>query len=407
VSRAHQAIRCRMRCAHWDQGECCSCGWLPMSYRDQLAAKKAQARELLALASAPDVQWLVPVPSPRVGFRNKAKMVVSGSVADPVLGLDGVDLCDCPLYPPQLQSAFAAIKSFISTARLTPYQLGSIDAGKRKSKHSQRGELKYVIVTIAPTGQLMIRFVLRSFEAIDRIRKHLPELQTALPDAVVISVNIQSEHKAILEGEQEIVLTEQSALPMPLDLGGDTITLHLGPRAFFQTNTEIAARLYQTARQWANETNAQRIWDLYCGVGGFALACAGPGRRTLGIETSGEAIASARLSVAELEHRSRPSEQVDFEVGDAVQWVLLGKAQNKLPNPDLVIVNPPRRGIGRDLAAWLENSPTPWVIYSSCNPASLATDLTQMPSFRITKAQVLDMFPNTSHYEVIVLLQRN
>ena len=69
-------------------------------------------------------------------------------------------------------------------------------------------------------------------------------------------------------------------------------------------------------------------------------------------------------------------------------------------------MNPPRRGIGADLAAWLERSPAQWVLYSSCNAATLARDLTHMPSLRPTRVRLLDMFPQTTHFEVLTLLER-
>ena len=86
---------------------------------------------------------------------------------------------------------------------------------------------------------------------------------------------------------------------------------------------------------------------------------------------------------------------------DATQWAL-----EQSTVPDLVVVNPPRRGIGPDLAGWLEDSGVSHVVYSSCNAESLARDLALMPSLRAVEARVLDMFPHTTHYEVMVLLSR-
>src|SRR5690606_34844827 len=110
--------------------------------------------------------------------------------------------------------------------------------------------------------------------------------------------------------------------------------LHLRPASFFQTNTEIAAGLYRQARDWVDEAGAGSVWDLYCGVGGFALHVAAPGRTVHGIEISPAAIESARLSAAEA-----GLADVTFAVGDAMA-LPVGTA------PDVVIVNPPRRGLG-------------------------------------------------------------
>lgn len=113
----------------------------------------------------------------------------------------------------------------------------------------------------------------------------------------------------------------------------------------------------------------------------------------LGIEVEPHAVTSARASAAAM---GLPA---DFRVGDA------GMAQD-LPPPDLAILNPPRRGIGVELARWLEDSATRRVIYSSCNPATLARDLALMPSLRPDAARLFDMFPQTNHHEVMVHLSR-
>jgi len=246
------------------------------------------------------------------------------------------------------------------------------------------------LVTAAPTGDLMVRFVLRSTEAESRIRKHLPALRLSLPRLRVASINIQPEHKAILEGEREILLTEETALIMPLN----DIALQLRPQSFFQTNTPVASALYQAARSFTADIEASTIWDLYCGVGGFARHLAGPGQAVTGVEISPEAVHSAQDSAPE---------NVTFVAADAAAYAR--EALARAEAPDLVVVNPPRRGIG-ELASLLEASRVPAVLYSSCNAESLARDLTAMPSLRPVRAQVFDMFPHTDHYEVLALLVR-
>jgi 23S rRNA (uracil747-C5)-methyltransferase len=112
----------------------------------------------------------------------------------------------------------------------------------------------------------------------------------------------------------------------------------------------------------------------------------------VGVETSAEAVRSAL---------DAPGAGATFVAADATQWAL-----EQTTVPDLVVVNPPRRGIGAELAGWLEESGVRHVVYSSCNAESLARDLALMPSLRPVQARVLDMFPHTTHYEVIVLLER-
>lgn len=379
-----------MNCAHYTAGRCRSCTELERPYAEQLAAKQAHCQSLLAEYAGLD--WLAPLASCEAGFRNKAKMVVSGTALQPILGIRdaagrGVDLSDCPLYPPSMQACFPAISAFIVRATLDPYDLTS-----------RRGELKFVLLTESPDGSLLLRFVLRSEATVARIRKHLASLLAALPQLAVVSVNLQPEHKAVLEGEREILLTETSRLGIAVN----ELKLQLRPQSFFQTNTVVAAALYAQARNWIDEVQPASVWDLYCGVGGFALHAAAAGRRVTGIELEAEAIASAELSVADLVASGRALGDLRFESGDATAWAL---AQPEAA--ELVIVNPPRRGIGEVLSRHLEAaSRTRWLIYSSCNAESLARDLAMMPSLRPGKARLLDMFPQTRHYEVIVLLER-
>ncbi|MGM0386154.1 MAG: methyltransferase domain-containing protein [Actinomycetota bacterium] len=212
-----------------------------------------------------------------------------------------------------------------------------------------------------------------------------------MPRLTVVSANIHPEHKAVLEGAEEVPLTEAETLPLEV---GDVV-LHLRPRSFFQTNTAIAAGLYRQARTWVDEAGAGSVWDLYCGGRGFALHCAAPTREVTGVESSPEAVASARLSAAEADL------EVRFKVGDAARW-----ASEAGTVPDVVVVNPPRRGIGPELAGLLEASGVGTVVYSSCNVESLARDLAAMPSLRPVRAQLFDMFPQTTHHEMMALLRR-
>ncbi len=371
-----------MDCHHYDAFRCRSCTLLEVPRARQLSDKELHARSLV---DAP--VWLPTVAGAESGFRNKAKMAVGGTVETPTLGildrdLAGVDLRDCGLHAPGLTTALDDIARWISSAGLTPYDVAT-----------RSGELKHVLLTESPDGDLMLRLVVRSTSLEARIRSRLSALVDAVPALRVVTLNVQPDHKAVLEGEREIVLTEQSELPMRLATG---VTLRLGPRAFFQTNTYVAEALYEQARTWVDAlADVRTVWDLYCGVGGFALHLAGPDRDVLGVEVSSDAIDAATATAAELGVAAR------FVAGDAAAYALGSDAV-----PDLVVVNPPRRGIGADLAGWLEESGVRHVVYSSCNAESLARDLALMPSLRPVEARVLDMFPHTTHYEVLVLLTR-
>jgi 23S rRNA (uracil747-C5)-methyltransferase len=375
-----------MQCDYFDAGRCRSCTLMGTPYAEQLADKQGRAGTALADV-APRLTWLDPARSPASHYRNKAKLVVGGRTGNPTLGIldergRGVDLRRCGLYEPGLAATFDPLHRLVADLGLEPYDVPA-----------RRGELKYLIVTHSPDGEHLVRFVLRSDRHVADLRAALPRLLADLPSARVVTANLHPEHKAVLEGDTEVALTAQTLLPMRV---GD-VTLLLGPKSFFQTNTAVAGALYRQARDWVDDAAPGVVWDLYCGVGGFARHATAPGRTVLGVETSAEAVDAARASVDAGGPAS--GDRPTFVVGDATTAVLS-------PAPDLVVVNPPRRGIGADLAGWLEASPASTVVYSSCNVDSLARDLAAMPSLHPVTGRVFDMFPQTPHTEVMLRLER-
>ncbi|MFE0584404.1 23S rRNA (uracil(747)-C(5))-methyltransferase RlmC [Pantoea vagans] len=373
-----------MHCALYDANRCRSCQWLEKPYPIQLNDKQSQLEQLLA--EQPVADWLPPVTSAQQAFRNKAKMVVSGSVERPVLGLvhrDGepVDLCNCPLYPASFQPVFAALKPFIARAGLTPYNVAR-----------KRGELKFLLITESQQGGVMLRFVLRSTAKLEQLRAALPWLQQQLPQLAVISANIQPVHMAILEGEEEIALTPDQSLAENFN----GVPLWIRPQSFFQTNPQVASALYATARDWVRALPVNSMWDLFCGVGGFGLHCATPEMELTGIEISAEAIKCARRSAEML-----GLEKVQFAALDSTAF-----ATGRDVVPQLVLVNPPRRGMGEVLCDYLSQMAPDYLLYSSCNPQTMAQDIARLNDYEVTKVQLFDMFPHTAHFEVLTLLTR-
>jgi 23S rRNA (uracil747-C5)-methyltransferase len=365
-------------------------------YAVQLTDKQQHCAAVLSPV-APAVVWTDAFASPESGFRNKAKLVVGGEPGAVTLGIldpsgRGVDLRDCGLYEPGLHELIPRLAELVDDLGLEPYDVPS-----------RRGELKHLIVTHSPAGAVMLRFVLRSQKQLALLRSRLSVITERVPEAIVVSINLQPEHKAVLEGDIELVLTDAEVLPMEVN----GITLNLRPNSFFQTNTAVAAGLYRQAQQWISNAAPRKVLDLYCGVGGFALHAAALGDRgpaeVVGIEVSPEAVASAEHTAEELRSGGRPIPPTTFRVGDATDVAAL----DRLEAGSLVVVNPPRRGIGSHLAGWLERSGASHVVYSSCNVASLARDLALLPSYTARSARLFDMFPQTGHHEVMVLLERS
>ncbi|MGR6090312.1 methyltransferase domain-containing protein [Brevibacterium sp. CSND-B09] len=401
-----------LHCGYFERGECRSCALIETHYGQQIADKEAWCRKVLAEA-APRV-WLPTFAGGLRDFRNRAKLAVGGSAGNVTLGIldqefHGVDLRDCGIQTPAIRAVIPVLADFLDATGLEPYDVAA-----------RRGELKFVHVTAAPSGELMIRFVVRTQHGLDVLRSRKGRLFEVIPNASVVSVNLLPEHKAVLEGSREEMLRGES-----LRMNLDRVDLHLRPQSFFQTNTAVAIGLYNQVAEWVDAVDASNLWDLYCGVGGFALYCASPARRVTGVEVSEQAIESAKVSAAELGIEAR------FLAGDATEFaetnlaapadmtgsvaaagtgdpVCVTEPANPagVDRPDCVIVNPPRRGIGARLSAVLENTGVEHIVYSSCNPVSLAKDLARMPAYEVTQARIFDMFPHTKHLEAAVLLQR-
>jgi 23S rRNA (uracil747-C5)-methyltransferase len=395
-------------CNYYEQGICRSCTQLPIPYPEQLLRKENQlitslaavtslcAPSLTAITSTSPASpqknahiTLLPTRSgPLQGFRNKIKMSVAGTTAEPLIGIlhaddldQGKEILDCPVHHPQLNLVLHALKIFIPLAKLVPYQVSQ-----------RRGELKGLISFYSPeSNEMYLRFILRSTESLERIRKYAPALLSEFPFLTCITGNIQPIPHAILEGTEEILLAGQPTITHRLG----NLNFKIRPQGFVQTNQIVAQQLYETAAEWMKEMKTQRLVELFCGQGAFSFFAKDVIAAGLGIEINAEAVAAANLAAQNLQ-----VPYLHFQTADAA------KVESALQAfaPDTVLVNPPRRGLGHSIAL-LQNSAFPYLIYSSCSHQSLAKDLQQLPQYEIKKIQIFDLFPHTEHFETLVLLK--
>ncbi len=365
-------------CRHYDAGRCRSCSLMNIPIEQQHLDKNARLQLITGLT--PELL----VAGPAWHFRDKIKLTVTGSIESPIIGLlqkdlnSAVELLDCPVQAEALNGELPALKDFITRWRLTPYDIPQ-----------RTGELKGLIMSHSPsTGEKMIRFVLRSKEALDRIRQGLPEL-TAFN---VVSVNLQPVPHALLEGPEEIVLSQQQTLQHHTN----EIALHFSPQSFMQTNSVVAQHLYATAVEWLTPWQEEKVLDLFCGVGGFALHLALAGHEVHGVEINAAAVENANMSANTLKLKAQftaaPAEKIRALWSE---W-----------NPGVVVVNPPRRGLADTVALIQELKPAV-ILYSSCSHESLQRDLDALgSSYFASRTKIFDMFPNTHHFESLTLLVR-
>ena len=181
----------------------------------------------------------------------------------------------------------------------------------------------------------------------------------------------------------------------------EDLTFRVGPKSFYQTNTEQAYALYSTVRQLAELTGKETVYDLYTGTGTIALFVARKARKVVGIEYVEDAIADAKTNA-----QINNIDNTAFFAGDMKD--ILSKdfiAQNG--HPDVIITDPPRAGMHPDVVQTLLDTGAPRIVYVSCNPATQARDLALLDNmYKVVVVQPVDMFPHTPHVENVVLLEK-
>ena len=175
----------------------------------------------------------------------------------------------------------------------------------------------------------------------------------------------------------------------------------VGPKSFYQTNTEQAYELYKVARDFAGLTGNELVFDLYTGTGTIANFVAHLARQVIGIEYVPEAIEDAKVN-AQINHLDNTL----FFAGD-MKDILNEDFIAQYGRPDVIITDPPRAGMHEDVINTILFAEPQRIVYVSCNPATQARDLSMLDSkYRVVKVQPVDMFPHTHHVENVVLLEK-
>ena len=175
----------------------------------------------------------------------------------------------------------------------------------------------------------------------------------------------------------------------------------IGPKSFFQTNTRQGEKLYRVARDFAELSGNETVYDLYCGTGSIGIFVSKQARKIIGVETVDEAVEDARVNAAinNIEH-------TQFFAGDVIR-VCTDEFFNSHGKPDVIITDPPRAGMHEKLVKKILDMASPLVVYVSCNPATQARDLAILDEgYEVTRVQPVDMFPHTHHIENVVQLKK-
>jgi len=183
----------------------------------------------------------------------------------------------------------------------------------------------------------------------------------------------------------------------------ENLKFKVGPKSFYQTNTEQAYHLYCVARDFAELSGNELVYDLYTGTGTIANFVAGKAKKVIGIEYVPEAIEDAKVN-----SEINSIDNTDFYAGD-MKDILTDDFIRQHGRPDIIITDPPRAGMHADVVNVILNAAPKRIVYVSCNPATQARDLALLDKdYKVSKVQPVDMFPHTPHVEnVVQLVRRN
>ena len=374
---------------------CDGCPLIMMKYPAQLAWKTDILNSELRRYFPPEQLPINPMlSSPKqTGYRNSAKLVVTGKFSEPLIGIyrknshDVVDISDCPLHDPLINKIVVAVKAGIKKGKVPIY-----------SARTGNGLLRYLAVRVSgETGRAMVVFVTaaRSYNEIHHLAKHLTAV---VPEVAVVVQNINSSAGNVIFGQKDYFLTKEASLTDSIG----SVRFSISPRSFFQINSGGARLIYEQVRELAQLTGTEKVLDLYCGVGGISFFLAKQAKEVLGIESIPSAVADAEQNAI-----LNGISNCRFIAGDTL--VHLAEIPENLGTVDLVILNPPRKGCDEKVLLRAAHLAPRRMIYVSCSPRSLAQDLSILFKAGYTPRiiQPIDMFPQTPHMETVVLLERS
>jgi 23S rRNA (uracil1939-C5)-methyltransferase len=372
------AERIADRCIH--EGEPCpGAPWQGLTYARQLTHKSEQADEALRRIGGLDgfeLEQIEPALE-QWRYRNKLEYSFGERDGEPTLGFHArgrwdviVDVDDCQLASERGNAARNAVREWARLESVPAY-----DSGARE------GILRNLVVREGwRTGQIQTRLVTSAAP----FPKPPVDLHTAI------------------EGDSGGTDGPTGALGeerLREELSG--LRLEMSHEAFFQTNTEMAERLYAIAAEYAGLSGSERVFDLYCGIGTIGLTMAAKAGEVWGVEIVPEAIADAERNA-----ERNKIENAHFFAGSARTSVrpLIEQAGK----PDVVVIDPPRAGLSQKIVRRLIECEAKKIVYVSCNPTTLAPNAAQLveAGYTLRRVKPVDMFPQTPHIECVALLEK-
>ena len=379
-------------CQHYPH--CIGCPFIDLPYPEQLVRKRALVRTAFAKFPAlKDVVIPEVVPSPRrLGYRARVKLVVrknSGVIATGLYVPQShrvMDISSCPVHPRRVNQVLEYLKFRAQELGIVPYD-----------ERDDSGDLRYVDFRYSFARQEVSVTLVSRHPVLPEGEKLARALQRKFSFVTGVILNINENRGNVIWGAVNRMLSGRETLLE--QIGGLKLVYPAG--VFAQSNPHTAQKLYDHVVELSRLTGDENVLDLYCGVGPISLNLAHGARQVWGIDDNEAGIVTAKQNA-----RRNGVGNCRFFAGDSAAKI--GELRGQLTALDLIVVNPPRKGLqAAALTAVLELSAAK-LIYVSCEPASLARDLEKLvgAGYRITTVQPFDMFPQTAEVENVVLLQR-
>ena len=365
--------------------------WQVMPYERQLEVKAAQVREALERIGKLDGFELEPIVPAVEEWRYRNKLEYSfgtGAAGELVCGFHAPGRWD--EIVPMDDCLLASERSNVVREQVLEWaRLQGLSAWDRRE---QRGLLRNLVIREGRrTGELQVRLV-TSPGSIDT-DSLIPAVQC---DGLFWTK--QDQLGETVQGGETVLLSGTTKLRE--QVGG--LDFMISPEAFFQTNTEMAERLYEVAAEMAALRGHERVFDLFCGIGTIGLSLAARAREVVGVEIVEPAVADAIENA-----RLNDVLNARFYAGDI--RLAMRDLVEEAGRPDVVVVDPPRAGLSQKVVRRILETQPSRIVYVSCNPTTLAPNAAQMveAGYRLTRVRPVDMFPQTPHIESVALLEKN
>ena len=367
-------------------GRCGGCDFRHLSYREELWAKRQRVQDALTRLGGSDVEVeeILGAADP-LYYRNKSQYPVSAGKVGFYRARthDVVDIEHCLIQKPQADAAAAALRDYMRDFAVPSYD-----------EKTGRGLLRHLYVRTNRRGESLV-CVLANGERLPHEEELVGRLRRAVPDCVGVVLGVNTRRGNTILGERYRTLWGADTLED--ELCG--LTFRLSVPSFYQVNRDQAEVLYRKAVEYAGLTGGELVVDLYCGAGTITQVMAGGAGRVIGAEIVPEAIEDARENA-----RRNGIENVEFFCGDAAQ--LAADFAGRGLRPDVICVDPPRKGLAPEAIAAAAQMAPQRVVYVSCDPGTLGRDVKRFAEYgyRVQRAAACDLFPRTRHIETVVLL---